>query len=129
MKNLKVTEYINTTKIALIGLTMASMIVCTGCAAKTKANNTTTIPQKITPTGVQTIIKEGILTIGDEIFLIEYSWCWCNNSGNYDDEITIGLMDGTTIITTRNNFYEYDRNSETMNQIKQLIIEKDHIIK
>lgn len=127
MKNLKVTEYINPTKIALTGLTMASMIVCTGCAAKTKANNTTTIPQKITPTRVQTIIKEGILTIGDEIFLIEYSMCHSNDV--YDDEIIIYLMDGTTIITTRNNFYEYDRNSETMNQIKQLIIEKDHIIK
>ena len=127
MKNLKVTEYINTTKIALAGLTMASMIVCTGCAAKTKANSTTTIPQKITQTRVQTIIKEGILTIGDEIFLIEYSMC--HSSDIYDDEIIIYLMDGTKITTTRNNFYEYDKNSETMNQIKQLIIEKDHIIK
>lgn len=128
MKNLKVTEHVNTTKVALVGLGMTMAINLTGCGIKTNDNdnNTTTTTKETTVTSKEKNTKEGILVIGDEVFLIEY----CNLSWyGPRDQIRITLTDGTVLNATRDNFYEYDKNSETMNKIKQLIIEEDHIIK
>lgn len=71
-------------------------------------------------------VKEGILVIGDEEFLIEYI---SYSDRIKSDKIDIELADGTWLSTTSDNFYMYDKASETMNKIKQLIIEEDHIIK
>lgn len=116
------------TKITLLGMGM--MIALTGCGIKLNTDaetNTHIESNEQESTTKKKNTKEGILVIGDEIFLIEYSEC--SNSGYYDDQITIILTDGTKLITTLDNFYEYDKNSETMNKVKQLTIEEDHIIK
>lgn len=124
MKNLKITDYINTTRVVLTGLGMATIIALTGCGDTTNNNSTST--QQTATSKEEKNIKEGILTIGDEIFLIKYL-----ELDRYPsrDEIIITLVDGTKLYTDTSNFYEYEEDSETINKIKQLIIEEEHVIK
>lgn len=136
MKNLKITNKFqkNGFKLVLAGLGIT--VFLTGCGSNEKNSDETVVEiesvaeeesekEKAENTN-NPKVKEGILVIGDEEFLIEYI---SYSDRIKSDKIDIELADGTWISTTSDNFYMYDKNSETMNKIKQLIIEEDHIIK
>lgn len=130
MKNLKITNKFpkKSMKLVLAGIGMVAFF--TGCGSSKVVDNeniieTENVTKEETIDSNKQKVKEGILVIGDEEFLIEYI--------KYDyyvnGEIKIKFVDGSSVSTTHDNFYEYDKTSETMNKIKQLIIEEDHIIK
>ena len=108
MKNLIVNNYIKTKTVPFI-LAGTMILSLTGCG-----------PKKEEPK-----FQEGILIINDETFLIEYKEIEYYPSG----AITITLTDNTLLETSVNNFYQYDKNSEVMNKIKDKVITEENIIK
>lgn len=124
MKNLRVSDYLKTKNAKLMELGIIMVISLTSCGIKTNENTNLPKEEQLITTEEKNI-QEGILVIGDEIFLIKYLY---HTQTDSCDKIIIKLEDGTLLSITRNNFYEYDENSETMDKIKQLVIEEDHII-
>lgn len=139
MKNLNVTNKFpkNHIRLAFAGIGMAFLL--TGCGFNESSNIENDVSERTEnnveandtssekPTKIRgKEIKEGILVIGDEKFLIEYT-----SYVKYvkSDKISIELVDGTWLDTTSDNFYMYEKDSETMNKIKELIIKEEHIIK
>lgn len=133
MKNLKITNKFPKKSIKLVLATMGITVFLTGCSySKENSDENVVEIESVKDEKVETgntnnsKVKEGILVIGDEEFLIEYI---SYSDRIKSDKIDIELADGTWLSTTSDNFYMYDKASETMNKIKQLIIEEDHIIK
>lgn len=133
MKNLKIANKFPKNSIRLGLAAMGITVLLTGCSYSEENSDENVVEiESIEDEKVETKntnnskVKEGILVIGDEEFLIEYI---SYSDRIKSDKIDIELADGTWLSTTSDNFYMYDKASETMNKIKQLIIEEDHIIK
>lgn len=111
MKNINITNYIKkkTAPFILAGTIILPLIGCGGTNEKEK----------------EVVVHEGILTIGDEIFLIKYLETQGYANTN---RLEITLTDGKKLVVSRSNFYEYDENAETVEKIKKLVIEENHVI-